>query len=216
MEMRILIAEDHALMRAGLKALLSPEHGIVIVAEACDGKDAYRQALSQKPSLILMDISMPGTDGIQAIRTIKRRLPEIRVIVLTVHKAEEHVRTALDAGADGYVLKDDTHNELITAIRCVGEGKTFLSPGICDKVINGYLNHSSAQPTKNSWEILTHRERQVIKLIAEGHKNKEIAQYLAVSIKTVEKHRSNLMNKLDLHNGQALTAYAIEKGMVSH
>ena len=197
MELTILIVDDHALMRAGLRSLLLSEPDIQVVGEAADGRQALKLALTLKPYLILMDLSMPGTEGTEAIRIIKKRLPLVRVVVLTVHKTEEFVRVALDAGADGYLLKDDTHSDLIAAITSVIQGKTFLSPGITEHVIVGFLNQSKPQKSKSTLDSLTHRERQVIKLIAEGKKNKEIAEYLAVSIKTIEKHRSNLMNKLN-------------------
>jgi DNA-binding NarL/FixJ family response regulator len=159
---------------------------------------------------------MPIINGTEAIRVIKRRNPEIKVIALTVHKSEEYVRATLDAGADGYVLKDDTSNDLLTSIRNVRNGKVHLSPGICDKVINGFLDRPTEARSMPSWDQLTIREREVLKLIAEGNKNRGIAERLSVSIKTVEKHRANLMKKLDLHGVSALTTYAIENGLVNH
>lgn len=212
---RLLIADDHALVREGLRALLSATPELEVVGEAEDGRDALRLAGTLKPSLILMDLSMPGTNGTEAIRAIKRRYPETKIIALTFHKTEEYVRATLDAGADAYVLKDDSRSELIAAIQSVEKGKTYLSPGICGKVVNGYLDRAAPPTSSRSWNTLTHRERQVLKLIAEGYKNKEIAEYLTISLKTVEKHRSNLMNKLDLHNTSALTAYAIQNGLIA-
>jgi DNA-binding NarL/FixJ family response regulator len=159
---------------------------------------------------------MPIINGTEAIRVIKQRNPEIKIIALTVHKSEEYVRATLDAGADGYVLKDDTSNDLLTSIRSVRKGKIHLSPGICDKIIIGYLDHPPKARPGRSWDQLTLREREVLKLIAEGNKNREIAEHLSVSIKTVEKHRCNLMKKLDLHNISALTTYAIDNGLISH
>lgn len=212
---RILIAEDHTILREGLRALLSNVPDLEIVGEAEDGREAIRSAAILQPSLILMDLSMPNTNGTEAIRAIKRRQPEIKIIALTVHKTEEYVRATLEAGADGYVLKDDTHNELLTAIRNVERGKTYLSPGITSRVITGFLDRSTTPTSQRSWDGLTHREREIMKLIAEGNKNKDIAEYLSVSLKTVEKHRSNLMRKLDLHSASALTAYAIENGLIT-
>lgn len=141
---------------------------------------------------------------------IKRREPDIKIIALTVHKSHEYVRATLDAKADGYMLKDDTHLQLLTAIESVIKGNVYLSPGITNKVVSGYLDKDADSPGSHSWDTLTDRERQVIKLIAEGFKNRDIAESLSVSIKTVEKHRSNLMKKLDLHNASSLTSYAIE------
>ncbi len=214
---RILIVEDHTLLRAGLKALLTQDPDIEIVGEADNGRDAVQLIATLTPNLVLMDLSMPGMNGIEAIRDIKRRSPETRVLVLTIHKTEEYILESLRAGADGYILKDATHDELRVAIRSVLNGKTYLSPDVSGKVINGYLGTgNSTGGASSAWDSLTHREREVLKLVAEGHPNKFIADYYCLSVKTVEKHRSNLMKKLDLHNAAMLTAYAIEKGLVSN
>jgi DNA-binding NarL/FixJ family response regulator len=210
----ILIAEDHTLLREGLRALLSTSPELEIVGEASDGEEAASRARELAPDIVLMDLSMPNINGTEAIRAIKRRNPEIKIIALTVHRSEEYVRASLDAGADGYVLKDDTHHDLLTAIASVRKGRIYLSPGICDKVINGFLDRSATAPSSHSWTSLTERERGVLKLIAEGRKSREVAQYLSLSLKTVEKHRSNLMKKLDLHSVSALTTYAIENNLV--
>jgi two-component system response regulator NreC len=211
----ILVADDHSILREGLRALLSNTSDLEVIGEAENGQDTIEKARQLQPQLILMDLSMPIINGTEAIRVIKKRNPEIKIIVLTVHKSDEYVRATLDAGADGYVLKDDTSNDLLTSIKNVQKGKVHLSPGICDKVLNGYLNHPDKAPSVRSWDQLTLREREVLKLIAEGSKNREIAGCLSVSIKTVEKHRSNLMKKLDIHGVSALTTYAIESGLVA-
>lgn len=211
---RILIVEDHTLLRAGLKALLDRDPEFEIVGEADNGRDAVRAVGAHSPDLVLMDLSMPGMNGMEAIRDIKRRYPETRILVLTIHKAEEYIHEALRAGTDGYILKDATHDELRVAVRSVLNGKTYLSPDISDKVINVYLGNDNQTISTSTWDTLTHREREVLKLVAEGHPNRYIADFLCLSVKTVEKHRSNLMKKLDLHNASTLTAYAIEKGLV--
>jgi len=211
---RILIVEDHTLLRAGLRALLTQDPDIEIVGEADNGHDAVQAVGMLSPHLVLTDISMPGMNGIEAIRDIKQRYPDTRVLVLTIHKTDEYIHESLRAGADGYILKDATHDELRVAIRSVLNGKTYLSPDISGKVINGYLGAGSVPSHTSTWDTLTHREREVLKLVAEGHPNKFIADYFRLSIKTVEKHRSNLMKKLNLHNASMLTAYAIEKGLV--
>ena len=211
---RILIAEDHTLLRVGLRALLEQDPTIEIVGEAGNGRDALRSIATLTPHLVLMDLTMPGTNGIVAIAEIKRRYPQVRVLVLTLHRADEYIHESLKAGADGYILKDATHDELRVAIRSVLNGKTYLSPDISNKVVSGYLGGGDAGGFSSAWETVTHREREVLKLVAEGHPNKYIAQYLCLSVKTVEKHRSNLMRKLDLHNASMLTAFAIEKGLV--
>lgn len=212
---RILIVEDHTLLRAGLRALLSQENDFEIVGEVDNGRDAVQAVGLLSPQLVLTDLSMPGMNGLESIVDIKRRFPDTRVLVMTIHKTEEYIHESLRAGANGYILKDATHDELRVAIRSVLNGKTYLSPDISSKVINGYLGTDKAANATSPWDILTHREREVLKLVAEGHPNKYIANYFFLSIKTIEKHRSNLMKKLDLHNASTLTAYAIEKGLVS-
>jgi len=212
---RIVIAEDHTILREGLRALLSSNPDFEIVGEAGDGREAIRCVEKLKPHLVLTDLSMPRMNGMDAIREIKRRSPETKVLVLTVHKTEEYILATLQAGADGYLLKDSTHAELLAAVRHVLSGKHYISPGISDKVLDGYLEGRKTLKTRTSWETLTQREREILKLIAEGYKNKEIADDLCISVKTVEKHRANLMEKLNLHNVQALTTFAIEKGLVS-
>jgi two-component system response regulator NreC len=214
-KLEILIAEDHTILREGIKALLSGEPDLVIVGEAGDGRQAIRQCLELKPHVVLMDLSMPDLNGTEAISAIKQRNPGIKIIALTMHKSEEYVRATLEAGADGYVLKDDSQKDLLAAIASVQKGRVYLSSGICDKVINGYLRRSADAPPVYSWDLLTVRERQVLKLIAEGSKNREISGYLSISLKTVEKHRTNLMKKLDLHSVSALTMYAIDNDLIS-
>ena len=213
--MKILLAEDHTILREGLRALLSADANFEIVGEAQDGREAVRCVEKLKPDLLLMDLSMPRMSGMEAIREIKKRCPEIKIIALTVHKTEEYLLTTLQAGADGYVLKDATHDELIMAINNVMGGKPYLSPGVSDKVIEGYLQAKEKIRSVTSWETLSQREREVLKLIAEGYKNKEIAEDLCISLKTVEKHRANLMKKLDLHNAASLTVFAVQRGLVS-
>ncbi len=212
---RVLIVEDHTLLRAGLRALLAQDPETEIVGEADNGRDAVRMIDRLLPDLVLTDLSMPGMNGIEAIVDIKRRYPDIRILVLTIHKTDEYIHESLRAGADGYILKDASQDELRVAIRNVLNGKTYLSPDISAKVINGYLGTSNSPRPASNWDTLTHREREVLKLVAEGHPNKFIADYFCLSIKTVEKHRSNLMKKLDLHNASTLTAYAIEKGLLA-
>jgi DNA-binding NarL/FixJ family response regulator len=212
---RIVIAEDHTILREGLRALLSSRPEFEIVGEAEDGRMAVQCIERLKPALVLMDLSMPRMNGMDAIREIKKGSPETKILVLTVHKTEEYILATFKAGADGYALKDSTHTELVIAIKSVLMGKPYLSPGISEKVIEGYLEGRRTLKTRTAYETLTHREREILKLIAEGYKNKEIADDLCISVKTVEKHRANLMDKLSLHNVQALTTFAIEKGLVS-
>ena len=212
---RMVIAEDHTILREGLRSLLSSSPEFEIVGEAEDGREAIQSVEKYKPDLILTDLSMPRMNGMEAIREIKRVSPKTRIVVLTVHKTEEYILATFKAGAHGYLLKDSTHSELIKALKKVLSGKQYISPEISEKVIEGYLEGKKTLKAQTPWETLTPRERVILKLIAEGCKNKKIADDLCISIKTVEKHRSNLMEKLNLHNVQALTAYAIERGLVS-
>ena len=212
---RVVIAEDYTILREGLRALLSSDPIFEIVGEAADGREAIQCVERLKPALVLMDLSMPRMNGMDAIREIKKRSSATKILVLTVHRAEEYILATLKAGADGYILKDSTRSELMMAVKSVLGGKHFISPGISEKVIEGYLDGRKILKTRTSWDTLTHREREILKLIAEGYKNKKIADLLCISVKTVEKHRANLMQKLDLHSTSALTTLALEKGLVS-
>jgi DNA-binding NarL/FixJ family response regulator len=214
-KVRIVIAEDHTILREGLRSLLSSSANFEIVGEAGDGREAIRQVKKFKPDLILTDLSMPRMNGMEAIKEIKRESPATKVLVLTVHRAEEYILATFRAGADGYLLKDSTHSELLMAVKKVLNGTHYISPEISEKVIEGYIEGKKSLKSRTSWETLTQREREILKLIAEGYRNKEIAEDLCISVKTVEKHRANLMEKLDLHSIQALTTFAIEKGLVS-
>jgi DNA-binding NarL/FixJ family response regulator len=214
-KLHIVLADDHTILREGLRALLSADPNFEIVGEAEDGREAVRCVEKLTPDLLLMDLSMPKMSGMDAISEIKKRYPDTKIIALTVHKTEEYLATTLKAGVDGYVLKDATQDELVMAIHNVMAGKPYLSPGISEKVIEGYLEGKEGSQSVSSWQRLSQREREVLKLIAEGYKNKEIAEVLCISLKTVEKHRANLMKKLDLHNAAMLTVYAVERGLVS-
>lgn len=211
---RVLIVDDHTLLRAGLRSLLAQDTNIEIVGEAADGRDAVRAVGQLTPDLVLMDLTMPGMNGIEAVTEIKRRYPEVRILVMTLHKTEDFIHASLRAGADGYILKDATHDELRVAIRSVLQGKTYLSMDVSGKVVSGYLGGGKSASGASVFDTLTHREREILKLVAEGRPNKGIAEYLNLSVKTVEKHRSNLMSKLDVHNAAGLTAFAIEKGLL--
>jgi len=212
---RLLIAEDHRILREGLRALLSSHAEYKIVGEAENGLEAIKKAACLLPDLILIDLSMPKMDGLDAIAEIKNNCPGTKILVLTVHKAEEYVFEALKSGADGYLLKDATHTELKMALENVLAGRPYLSPGISETLVSGYLQGKKPVPATSAFDRLTKRERQILKLVAEGHKNKDIAEYLCISIKTAEKHRANMMKKLNLHNASAITAFAMEKGLVA-
>lgn len=212
---RIVLVEDHALLREGIRALLAPEPDLEVVGEATDGREAIRAADELKPDLMMLDLSMPRTNGLEALEEIKRLSPGTKVLILTAHKTEDYVFSALQSGANGYVLKESTAAELLMAVRAVLAGERYLGPAIAAQVIAGYLGGKDAALPKSSYAGITTREREVLKLIAEGYRNKEIAEYLCISPKTVEKHRSSLMERLNLRTVPALTAYAIEKGLIS-
>jgi len=212
---RIFIAEDHTILRDGLRAILTFQPDFEIIGEAEDGIEAIRGVEHGKPDLVILDLSMPKMNGLDALTEIRKISPVTRVLVLTIHSSDEYVLPVLKAGADGYMLKYDTQADLITAIKNILSGKQYLSPGVSKQVIKGYLEGGISVKSKSSWDTLTRREREILKLIAEGYKNREIADYLCISEKTVVKHRANLMGKLDIHNISTLTAYAVSKGLVS-
>lgn len=215
---RVIVVDDHTIMRDGLSAILDGEPHLEVVGTAADGKAAVAEVDRLVPDIVIIDLSMPRTDGATAIADIKRKHPDVGVVVLTFHKEDAHIHSALLAGADAYVLKGDGRDDLLSAIRNVWAGKRYLSPAICDRVMSGYVR-AAVEPEQSrtaSWEALSERERQVLKLVAEGYKTREIADYLSLSEKTVEKHRANMMRKLDLNGVSAVTTYAIENGLVSH
>jgi DNA-binding NarL/FixJ family response regulator len=195
----IVIAEDHTILREGLKSLLSSHADLKVVGEAADGLEAIRCAQIHSPDLILLDLSMSRMTGLDA----------------TLHKTEGYILATLKEGADGYVLKEAHSAELLTAIRHVLDGHQYLSPSISGSVIDRLLEGEKPCAIRSAWETLTRREREILKLIGEGYTNKEIADLLCISVKTAEKHRANLMEKLDLHNVASLTALAAEKGLIN-
>jgi DNA-binding NarL/FixJ family response regulator len=211
---RVVIAEDHKILRQGLRSLLSTSDELEVVGEAGDGMDAIRTIKESNPDLVLLDLNMPKMDGVAVIKEIKQHSPETKILALTMHKNEEYILEVFKSGGDGYCLKSSGHEELVVGIRAVLSGKQYVSPEISGMVLEGYLESRKTIRKKSSFETLTQREKEVLKLVGEGYQNKEIADYLCISPKTVEKHRANIMQKLDLHTASALTAYAIEKGLV--
>ncbi len=213
---RIVLVEDHALLRAAFRALLSEYPDVDVVGEADNGRDALKVIGTTQPDLVLLDITMPGTDGIEALTEVKRRHPNVRILILTIHKTDDYIGRSLAAGADGYILKGAAPEELRLAIDTILGGKRYLTPDVAERVINGYLGGRRENQVETGWSKLTRRERQVLKLVAEGHRNKAIAEYLCLSVKTVEKHRANLMGKLDIHNASRLTGFAIQQGLLAN
>nr|WP_321399122.1 response regulator transcription factor [uncultured Desulfobacter sp.] len=215
---RIVIAEDNTLLREGLCLMIDSDPDLEVVAQAADGFAAIETTLSLKepPDLVMMDLSMPKMDGVSAIKEIKRQMPDSKIMALTIHDSDEFILECFDAGASGYCLKDSSQDELLKAIHVVLSGKTYISPGIAGTVMEGFLDGRRKLKSKTAWGSLTQREREVLKLVAEGYTSKEMADLLCISPKTVERHRSNIMNKLDLHNVSELTSFAIEKNLVGN
>lgn len=210
---RILLCDDHLLIRASLKSLIGEFPSIEVVGEAGDGREALEHAGKLQPHVVLMDIAMPGLNGLEATRRLVKDYPQVRVVMLSMHADESHVLQALRAGASGYVLKGSAPRELEMAIEAVARGEIFLSPAISRHVIDVYLNHAEGQT--NSLDLLTPRQREILQLIAEGKSSKQIAQLLDASVKTIESHRASLMERLDIHDVAGLVRYAIRHGLVS-
>lgn len=213
-KIRVLLAEDHTIVRKGLRSLLDGDMGIEVIEEAEDGREALEKVQRLLPDVVLMDISMPALNGMEATRQIKKQFPDVKVLILTMHATEEYIFQILRAGASGYVVKQGTPTELVSAIQAVHRGESFLSPSISRKVIEEYIRQAEAMAEKDSYDRLTNREREILQLIAEGHSTREIAELLHISVKTVETHRTHLMDKLDIYSTARLTQYAIRKGVI--
>ncbi|MCB0179765.1 MAG: response regulator transcription factor [Anaerolineae bacterium] len=214
-KIRVLLAEDHTIVRKGIRVLLDTEDDIEVVGEAEDGQEAIDQVEQFIPDLVLMDHTMPVLNGLEATRQIKKRFPDVKVLILTMYTTEEYILPFLQAGASGYLIKKTAPKELVTAIHAVYRGDSYLSPSISKTVIEGYIQQSQKIETDDNYEKLTDRERQILQMITEGFSNREIAERLHISIKTVNNHRVNLMDKLDIHSTAKLVKYAIRKGVIS-
>jgi two-component system response regulator NreC len=212
-KIRVLLADDHTILRDGIRALLDDQADIEVIGEAQDGQATVKMTAQLQPDVVVMDIAMPLLNGLEATRQIQRDFPQVKVLILTMHENEEYIRQVLAAGALGYVLKDAAARDLLGAIRAVYQGEAVLSPAITRLVIEDYLRWGDIRPP-DSTNGLTSREREVLQLIAEGYTNKEIAEILCLSIKTVQSHRTNLMSKLDLHDRGELIKYAIQKKII--
>lgn len=210
-----MLVEDHAILREGLRALLELEPDLRVAAEAANSLDAVPTIEAAGPDLVITDIALPGRSGIELIGCLRELHPFLKILVLTAHNSEEYIRAALNAGAHGYVLKDASRAELLQAIRAVLGGQTYLCASVTAKVVTGYLRPNSESLSLSAVELVTEREREVLTRVALGRSNKLIARELSVSVKTVEKHRANLMRKLTLHNTAAVTRFAIRHGMVN-
>lgn len=209
---KIMIADDHRILRQGIRSLLASQEDFEIVAESSDGRETVKEAIKNKPDVVLMDIAMPNLNGFEATRQIKKKLPETKILVLSMYRDDEYILQALQAGVSGYVLKDVAVEELITAIRAVNNSQYYLSPSISRTVIDASLGKIE-KADREPFDLLTPREREIVQLIAEGFTNKEIAAKLFISVKTVDAHRSHIMEKLDIHDVALLVKYAIRKGL---
>jgi two-component system response regulator NreC len=211
---RILVADDHTLFRQGVRRVLQEQPGWEVVAEASDGAEAVRHAIEHEPNVAILDISMPRLNGIDATRQIVRRLPDVRVLIVSMHSDEVFVSQALQAGAHGFLLKDAADSDLIRAVADLSNGKSFFSPAVSKVVLDDYVRQLAARGVTDRFETLSEREREVFQLIAEGHSNKDIAGVLNVSPGTVETHRARIMEKLDIHSVAEIVLYAVRKGII--
>lgn len=212
---RILLGDDHTLVRQGIRKILEAEPDWEVVGEVNNGRDAVREAASHKPDVAVLDIGMPLLNGIDATRQIVRRFPNTQILILSMHADEAYVTQALKAGARGYLLKDSADTELIRGVAAVAAGKSFFSPAVAKVMLDDYVRHLAEKGIVDRFESLSEREREVFQLVAEGHSNKEIADLLSVSPATVETHRAHILQKLDVHNTAGLVLYAVRRGVIS-
>ena len=211
---RILLADDHAIVRAGIHALLDSQDDFEVVGEAEDGRKTIDMVQQLQPDVVVMDIAMPDMDGLEATQRIRAEFPEVRILALTMHEDERYFFQAIHAGASGFIIKGAPPSDFIAAIRSVSQGQAYLSPSLTGKLLDDYLRRAKDATGKDTYDELTDREREIVRLIAKGHTGREIAELLGVSIHTVERHRQKVMAKLDLHNRAGLIKYAIRRGLI--
>jgi DNA-binding NarL/FixJ family response regulator len=214
-KLRILLGDDHTLLRSGLRKILQEQSDWEVVAEAGDGRDAVRRAAELRPDVAIFDIGMPLLNGIEATRQILRRLPDMRILILSMHADEAYIIQALKAGAKGYLLKDSVETELILGVIAISKGKSYFSPAVSKVMLDDYVRHLADKGIEDRFDALSEREREIFQLVAEGHSNKEIANILTVSPATVETHRAHVLQKLDLHSTAELVLYAVRRGVIS-
>jgi two-component system, NarL family, response regulator NreC len=212
---RVLLADDHQLMRSGVRLMLEREPDIAVVGEASDGREAVSLAKTLRPEVVVMDIGMPSLNGIEAALQMTQHNPELAVVMLSMHSDESYVLRALKAGARGYLLKDSAEADLIKAVHVVAGGKSFFSPAVSKVLLDDYVRKLKRSGTEDAYDLLTPREREILQLIAEGKSNKDVANLLNLSVYTVESHRSNLMEKLNLKGVPELILYSVRKGIIS-
>jgi two-component system response regulator NreC len=214
MKIRILLADDHTILRAGLKMMLNAQPDMEVVGEAQDGRQAIEETQKLRPDIVLMDITMPDLNGIEATRQIKRLVSDVKILMLTMHEHDEYVFQALQAGASGYMLKEAADTELITALHVITSGQFYLSPTAQSVVVGDYLQKVRTGEERDSYSSLTEREREILKLVAEGFTNNQIAERLIISPKTVDTHRTHIMDKLNMHSRAELIKYAMRRGLL--
>ncbi len=214
-KIRVLLADDHLILREGIRSLLEKVPDIEMIGEADDGNEAIAKVEQLLPDVVLMDITMPGVNGLEATQQIKREHPSVKVLILTMHETDQYLSEMLEAGASGYVVKTTTSSELISAIRAVHQGDVHLYPSIARMLVEDYLQKVRTGEEKASYDGLTPREREILMYIAEDKQNKEIAELLGISVRTVQAHRTNLMDKLGAHDRTELVKYAIRKGIIN-
>ncbi|MEW5975653.1 MAG: response regulator transcription factor [Acidobacteriota bacterium] len=211
---RILLADDHGIVRKGLRFLLERQPGMQVVGEAANGRQAVQLAEELDPNVVIMDIAMPQLNGIEATAQILKRNSKVAVIILSMHADEEYLVRALSAGAKGYLLKDSAETDLVKAIQAVSKQRPFFSPGIAETLLEDHVYQLRRKGLTDSYDLLTEREREILQLLAEGKTNKEVAALLQLSVHTVETHRTNIMQKLDLHNTAEIVLYAVRKKII--
>ncbi len=213
-KVRVLIVDDHAIVRDGVRMILEAQPDIEVVGEASDGREALEAARQVSPSVVLMDIAMPGMNGLEATAAIRQDLPDVQVIILTMHEDYEYFFEVLRAGASGYVLKGASSDDLVSAIRAVHQGGVYLHPAVAKNLVSDYVKRMEPGEDRARYDGLSDRERQVLKLVAEGKTSRQIADELFLSVNTVQTHRAHIMEKLGLHNRTDLIRYALRKGLV--
>lgn len=214
-QIRILLADDHTVILKGLRLLLESQPGFKVVAEAADGRQTVALAEEHLPNVVVLDVAMPNLNGIEAARQIAAKLPQTAIVILSMHSDESYVLRALKAGARAYLLKDSAEDDLINAVRAVNAGKAFFSPLISKMLVEYFMRQLQEREVEDSYELLTTREREILQLLAEGKSNKEIATVLNLSPHTVETHRGNILQKLNLHSVPELILYAVRKGVIA-
>jgi len=212
--LRIVLADDHTLFRQGVRRVLEEQAGWQVVAEASDGAEAVRLTLEREPHIVILDIAMPRLNGVEATRQIARRLPDVRVLIVSMYSDDLYITQSLQAGAHGFILKDSADADLVRAVRDLAAGKSYFSPAVSKVVLDDYVRYLADRGVTDRFDALSEREREVFQLIAEGHSNKDIAQLLHLSPGTVETHRARIMEKLDVHSAAQIVLYAVRKGVI--